>query len=196
MSRLLVAALTALLLFAAVPALAQEAEPVEDSTEEAATEEAATEEAAIIECENPDGLEVITREGLETDIATPSFLVGNEVESKDLLVDLAATSLDATATVLAGMTWDVLLNDYDLEAYSASSGGISENYQPFDAAEEMVTMTDVKHCEVITAGAIDFLAPVVVDSLALDFGVSKFVDPGPAPVEEPAAEAAPEPTEE
>lgn len=185
MSRLLVAALTALLLFAAVPALAQEAEQVEDSTEE----------PAIVECENPDGLEVITREGLQTDIATPSWLVGNEIESKELLVDLAATSLDATANVLAGLTWGLDINDYDLQAFSATSGGVSENYQPFDPVGETVPMVGVRHCEVIEAGAIDFLAPVVVDSLVLEFGVSKFVDPGPAPAEEPAAEPTEEPTE-
>jgi hypothetical protein len=173
-SRLFATVLTALLLFAAVPASAQETtEPVEESVEE----------PEVIACENPDGLEVITPEGLQTDIATPSFLVGNEVETKDLLVDLSATSLDATATVLVGMTWNLIVNDYDLQAYSASGGGVSENYQPFDPVEESVNLTKVKHCEVITAAAIDFLAPVVVDSLVLDFRVSKIVDPGPAPVE-------------
>jgi hypothetical protein len=170
-SRLLAAALTALLLFAAVPASAQEL--VEEPTEE----------PAIVECENSDDLEVITREGLQTGITTPSFMVGNEVESKDFLVDLAATTTDATATIAVDMTWAVLVNDYDLEAYSARGGGASESWQPLDPAVESVAMTQVRHCEVIQVSAIDFLAPVVVDSLALDFRVSKFVDPGPAPVE-------------
>lgn len=177
MSRLFAAALTALLVFAAVPAFAQEpTEPVAEPTEE----------PEIIACDNAEGLEVITPDGLQSDIATPSFLVGNEVENKEFLVDLGATSLDATATVGAVMTWDVLVNDYDLEAYSTASGGLSENYQPFDPVEETVTLTKVKHCEVIVVGAIDFLAPVVVDSLVLDFSVSKIVDPGPAPAEDPA----------
>lgn len=177
MSRLFAAALTALLVFAAVPAFAQE--PTEAVAEP-------TEEPGIIACDNAEGLEVITPDGLQSDIATPSWLVGNEVENKEFLVDLGATSLDATATVGAAMTWDVLVNDYDLEAYSSASGGLSENYQPFDPVEESVTLTKVKHCEVIVVGAIDFLAPVVVDSLVLDFSVSKIVDPGPAPAEEPA----------
>lgn len=181
MSRLFAAALTALLLFAAVPAFAQEieaAEPAEDSGVE----------SIVVECENPDGLEVITPEGLQSDITTPSFLVGNEVETKEYLVDLQATSPDATASVAAVMTWGLIVNDYDLEAYSAKGGGLSENYQPEDPAEESVTMTQVRHCEVIVVGAIDFLAPVVADALALDFQVSKFVDPGPEPVEAPVVE--------
>lgn len=181
MSRLFAAALTALLLLAAVPAFAQEIETAE-SVEDSGVE------SIVVECENPDGLEVITPEGLQSDIATPSYLVGNEVETKQYLVDLQATSAEATATVTAAMTWGLIVNDYDLEAYSAKGGGISENWQPVDPAEESVTMTKVRHCEVIVVGAIDFNAFVVADSLALDFQVSKFVDPGPATAEAPVVE--------
>jgi hypothetical protein len=171
--RLLAAALTALLLLVALPAAAQEAgdagEPVEETEDE----------AAPVECANPDGLEVITTDGLASDIAVPEFS-GSGMEYKELLVDLAAFSTDATAPVDVTMTWDYLVNDYDLSAFSRSSSGLSENYQPFDEAEEHVRLDVVRHCEVIEVNAINFLAPLDFDSLALDFAVGTVTEPAPA----------------
>ncbi|HVM19534.1 MAG TPA: hypothetical protein VM307_06205 [Egibacteraceae bacterium] len=169
MARLLAAVLTSMLLFAAVPAAAQEAggeAPVEEVTEE----------PTPVECANPDGLEVITTEGLTTDIATPTF-DGSGSEYKEFLVDLGAYSLDATAPVDVSMTWGILLNDYDLAAFSAKSSGLSENYQPFDPAEENVRLDVVRHCEVIEAEAINFLAPIDLDSLELTFAVGTVTEP-------------------
>ena len=176
MSRLLAAAVAALLLFAAIPAYAQEA-PTEEPTAEPSPE--VTEEPAIIACDNADGLPVLTAEGLQPEVPTPSFLVGNEVESVDVLVDLAATSSDATATVNGFMTWTFALNDYDLEILSTTNGGISENFQPLDPAEEAVVVSKVRHCEVITVNAIDFTAPLVVDTLEVSLALTRIVDPGP-----------------
>ena len=177
MSRLLAVVFALAIMLAAVPtAFAQEV-PVEEPTESTTPE--------IVACENPDGLEVITREGLESTIATPSFLIGNEFEPKEFLVDLQATSTLATATITSVMSWTNVANDYDLQGDSATASAISENYQPEDAPDETVALAKVAHCEVITLTAIDFLAPVAVDAaspvlldpLALDITVTKFVEP-------------------
>ncbi len=43
----------------------------------------------------------------------------------------------------------------------------SENYQPVDPAEESVSAAGVAHCTKVTLTAVDFLAPLVVDTLEL-----------------------------
>jgi hypothetical protein len=161
--------LFSLLLLSALPAAAQEA------PEATATEEP-TVEATPIACDNPDELEVITTEGLASDITTPAF-DGSGTEEKEFLVDLGATSLDATAPVDIAMTWDLAVNDYDLGADSAASSGFSENYQPFDPTEENVRLDVVNHCEVIYVRAVNFLAPVDLDEIALAFTVGPVVTP-------------------
>lgn len=183
MSRLFTAVLAALIALAAMPAFAAEGPrsgPAATAVAEVAADSEETGEAEIVECDNADDLEVITRDGAASEIAAPSFVVGNEWEYKDFLVDLQATTTDATASIDTAMTWDFIANDYDLQVGNRRSSGISEGYQPFDPAEEFVGIVNVGHCEVVTVGARDFLASVVVDTLALDFRVSRFVDPGPA----------------
>lgn len=159
MSRVLAAALAALMLFAAVPASAQEVVP--------------------LACENAGNLEVITPAGLKTGIATPTFN-GAGSESKDFLVDLGAASTEATAAVTGVLTWGLPVNDYDLQMDSANNSGVSEGYQPIDENVETVALDDVKHCEVITATAINFLAPVDIDELNLEFSVGPVTEPAPA----------------
>lgn len=178
MSRILAAVLFSLLALGAVPAAAQEA-----PTEPAA--------ATPIACDNAAGLEVVTPAGLKSTIATPTF-DGPGEEAKEYLVDLSATSLEATAPVDIAMTWGLAVNDYDLAADSAASSGASDNYQPFDPNEENVRLDVVKHCEVISVRAINFLAPVDIDELELDFVVGPVVTPA-EPTEAPAEPTEPAP---
>lgn len=171
MSRLAAAALFLLLVLTTVPASAQEA-----PTEVAETP---------VACTNDGGLEVVTAAGLQSKITTPAF-DGPGEETKEYLVDLGASSLDATAPVDIEMAWDLAVNDYDLGADSAASSGISENYQPFDPNLESVRLDVVKHCEIITVRAINFLAPVDLDELSLAFKVGPVVTPAPAAEPTPA----------
>lgn len=169
MSRLLAATLFSVLVFTAVPAAAQDA-PASTATATPA-----------VACANPDALEVITPAGPESDITTPAF-DGPGEESKDYLVDLGASSADANAPLDIVLTWELTVNDYDLGAGSAVSTGYSENYQPFDPTEEKVHLDVVKHCEVITVRAVNFLAPVDVDELTLAFTVGPVATPAsPSP---------------
>ena len=170
MSRLLAAALTVLLLLAAVPSAF-----AETATDEmvAETPDEAQDEAPVIPCDNPDGLEVITSDGLETTITAPSFASASAVETREFLVDLQATSSDTRAAVTGLMVWTLVGNDYELQLDGAGLSGISENYQPLDPAQEAVTLTDVGHCEILTASAIDFLAPLPDDALTLSFSVGE-----------------------
>jgi hypothetical protein len=160
--RTLLLALSALLVLGMVPAAAEE-------------EPTAEEEVELVECDNPDDLEVITREGLASDIATPSAFVGNQTEFKEFLLDLSPATADTVGTVTTTMTWGVPTNDYDLSVYSSRGSAATEAFQPFDEAVEQASIP-ARHCDVFEVGAIDFLAPVVVDSLSLDFAVSNVPD--------------------
>jgi hypothetical protein len=172
--RPLLLALSALLVLGMVPAAAQSA----DSQEEPAVEE----EVELVECDNPDGLEVITRDGLASDIATPSSFAGNETEFKEFLLDLSPATAETVGTVTTTMTWSVPTNDYDLSVYSSRGSAATEAFQPFDAPVEQASIP-ARHCDMFEVGAIDFLAPVVVDSLSLDFAVSEVPDFPEASVE-------------
>jgi hypothetical protein len=132
---------------------------------------AAEDEVELVECDNPDGLEVITREGLSSDIATPSWIAGNDTEFKEFLVDFSPATADTVGSITTTMTWLVRANDYDLTVYSSRGSAATEDYQPFDDAVEQATI-QARHCDMFEVGAVDFLAPVVVDSLSLDFAVS------------------------
>lgn len=182
MTRILVVALVAALAFAVVPAAF--ATEVPASTIEAATEaptEAATEvaeeptETAPLACANPNDLEVVTPAGLDSTIPTPVF-DGPGTEYKEYLVDLSAASLDATAPVNITLTWGLRVNDYDLGAISRRSEGFTDNFQPIDPAEEATSVV-AGHCEVIEVQAINFLAPIDIDTLALDFAVGTVTHP-------------------
>jgi hypothetical protein len=173
--RTLLLALSALLALGMVPAAAQQSA---DSQEEPTVDE----EVELVECDNPEDLEVITREGLASDIATPSAFVGNETEFKEFLLDLSPATADTVGTVTTTMTWTVPTNDYDLAVYSSRGSAATEAFQPFDEAVEQAAIP-ARHCDVFEVGAIDFLAPVVVDSLALDFAVSDVPDFPETPIE-------------
>lgn len=119
-------------------------------------------------CENPDGLQVITVVGGTSTITTPSQFVTVPVETKEFLLDLGgASSADVTAT----LSWGLLVNDYDLGLTSSLAGGTSENYQPIDPIGESVTAA-ASGCDILIVDAIDFLAPVFVDSLSVSFSVA------------------------
>lgn len=163
MSRLFVAALVGLLLFAAVPAFA------EDLRAEA-VEEVALPVAEAIACDNVDGLEAVTLDGLASEIAAPGLTLIDS-EAKSFLVDLQADSLTATAELTVDMTWDALLNDYDLEV-TAHETVLSENAQPFDPSEESVTLP-VTHCQVIEVSAYNFFALQPASALSIAFSVDE-----------------------
>ncbi|HVM27569.1 MAG TPA: hypothetical protein VM433_07845 [Mycobacteriales bacterium] len=118
-------------------------------------------------CEVQAGAERLTADGATGTIETPSFLVGDERTVRTFVLDLAGNPVGTTASIDTTMTWLVPANDYDLEVVAGRTGGTSENYQPFDAAEENVFVAGVGHCQKVEVNAIDFLSPVVVDSLDL-----------------------------
>jgi hypothetical protein len=122
-------------------------------------------------CENAGGLEVISAEGGSASITTPSELVANPVESKEFLVDLGEAT---TAELTVSMTWGIAANDYDLAVTSNSSGGASDGYQPFDPVIETVKVS-LGTCEIVIVDVIDYLAPVFIDEIALDFAFSSVV---------------------
>jgi hypothetical protein len=118
------------------------------------------------------GAEVLTVEGFAGTIATPSAFVGNEREDAFFVLDLAGLPVGTTGSVNATMTWPIVANDYDLEVLAGRAGGISENFQPFDPAEENVFAAGLAHCQKVTVTAIDFLAPAPLDTLDLDLVVT------------------------
>ena len=177
MSRLLAVALAAVMLFAAVPAFAEEVTSAPAADEAAVEGDAVAvgdgEAAAALECANPDGLEVVTLEGAESEIAAPGLRLV-DTEAKSFVVDLGAGSPDATGELTVGLAWDALLNDYDLEV-TGDETVRSENAQPFDASEEAVTLT-VAHCQVIEVVAYNFFALQPATTLALTFGAVEAVE--------------------
>lgn len=172
MSRLFVAALVGLLLFAAVPAFAEDlaSQEVVEELEVPAAEELSP-AVEPIACENAAGLEVVTRDGLAAEITAPDLTLVDS-EAKSFVVDLQADSLDATADLTVDMTWDAVVNDYDLEVTAADSTLLSDNAQPFDPSEESVTLP-VAHCQVIEVSAYNFFALQPAISLAVSFSVAE-----------------------
>jgi hypothetical protein len=167
MSRLIAAALAALLLFATVPAFADEV-----AADEAATDQdAIVAEDQVLTCENPDELEVVTLGGLESEINSPDLSL-IDTETKSFLVDLGEDVPEAAVDLTVDMTWGTLLNDYDLEV-TADETRTSDNAQPFDPNEESVTLP-VTHCQVIEVVAYNFFAlqPTAALSLALTIAES------------------------
>lgn len=156
MRRVLGGVAAAVLTLTAVPALAADEVPAEPQLLEACTTV-------------PAGATVLTPEGFTGTVATPSALVGNERESLVLVLDLAGSPVGTTASLATTMTWQVPANDYDLEVLAGKGSGSSEGYQPFDPAEESVFSSALPHCQRVTVTAVDFLAPVVADTL--DLGV-------------------------
>ena len=156
MRRVLGGVAAAVLALTAVPALAAE-------------EEVPAEPELLAPCTLPAGATALTADGFEGTITTPSFVVGNERESRVFVLDLAGSPVGTTAGIASTLTWLVPANDYDLELQAGRASSTSENYQPFDPAEESVFATGVAHCTKVTLTAVDFLAPAAVDTL--DLGV-------------------------
>jgi hypothetical protein len=146
---------TAVLALTVVPALAEE--PVEPEL--------------LQPCDVAEGSDVLTVDGFTGTIETPSFLVGDERITRTFVLDLAGNPVGTTGTVDTTMTWAVPANDYDLEVYAGKASGLSESFQPIDPAEEHVRVTKVAHCGRVEVSAIDFTAPVVVDTLDLSMTV-------------------------
>jgi hypothetical protein len=166
-------AVLAVLLLGAVPVLGDDHDVDPDPTP--------PEEPELVECApSDDGLEVITRDGLASDIASPSFLIGRRREAKQFLVDLSPATEHFRAAVTTTMTWSVAANDYDLAVTTSLGSGETEAFQPFDPPIEELTLS-ARHCDVITVEAIDYLAPVVVDSIELGFAVRNVREVVPAP---------------
>jgi hypothetical protein len=154
--RVLAGTAIAVLALTALPAFA-------DSDPDA---EPAPEPAPLAECALPAGTERLTVDGVTGTIDTPS-LVGEESTSRVFVLDLAGLPVGTTGAADVTMTWGVPANDYDLDV----NGVTSENYQPFDDAVETAGTAARPHCSRITVTAIDFLAPVVVDTLSIDVKV-------------------------
>ena len=175
MSRVLVVALVAALAFSIVPAALAEVPAAGTATEVPTEVVAEPTESGPLACTNTNGLEVVAPGGLDSTIPTPVF-DGPGTEYKEYLVDLSATSLDATAPVNVTLTWGLRVNDYDLGVTSQRSSAATEGFQPIDPAEEATSVV-AGHCEVIEVQAINFLAPIDIDTLALNFTVGTVTQP-------------------
>lgn len=117
-------------------------------------------------CANPEGLPVLTLggSGLSGTVATPS-LVGDASESVLVLLSLEGQPVAKTATVSATLTWGVPVNDYDLELSSTTASSSTDGFQPVDPAEESTSVARTRHCTEVVVTAVDFLAPVAVDTI-------------------------------
>lgn len=117
-------------------------------------------------CDNQFGFDVLAPGALDVTVPAPSFLVGNERETRFFLVDLGSEEVpayeDTTARLSGEMTWTVVANDYDLILGSVTT----EGFQPVDPAVETATIT-VGHCDLVEIGALDFLAPAPVEELTI-----------------------------
>lgn len=113
-------------------------------------------------CDNQFSLEVLPPGALDVTVPAPSFLLGNERETRMFLVDLGSEDEpayeDTTARLDGEMTWTVVVNDYDMILGPVTT----EAYQPFDPAVETATIT-VGHCAIVEIGAYDYLAPAPVE---------------------------------
>lgn len=148
--------------FAVIAALTAAAAPTVNVDEGSTGEE--TPEPEV--CENDFDLDVLAPGTLDVTVPAPSAFVGNERETEVFLVDLgsegAPAYADTTARLSGEMTWTVVANDYDMILGSVTT----EAFQPVDPAVETATTT-VRHCEIVTIGAVDFLAPAPVEELTI-----------------------------
>jgi hypothetical protein len=147
-----------------VPALAEGEEVVVEDA--GVVVEEPVEPELLAACTNSPDLPRITVEGHSGTVATPAPPFGEE--SASYVLDLAGQPVGTTANVNVALSWTIPVNDFDLDAASSGSAGESINVQPVDPALEEVFLSGVKHCGVVTATAVNFLAAVVVDTLTLD----------------------------
>lgn len=137
---------------------------------------ATDEEAELLEpCDNLDELEVLTPEGLQSTIAaptTPLWGIGTpgSAEQKDFLLDLAGQPVEEDSTfVTVDMSWDIPVEDYDLNLYDSSGVELdhSENIQP-ETEGESVAGT-LSHCDRFTVESLNWSA-AGLSTLTLDLG--------------------------
>ena len=114
-------------------------------------------------CTNAGTAVVVTPEGLETDIATPTQplwgVTGEPGTEKTFILDLAGNALtDNKAVVEVALSWDVPVEDYDLSLYDSSGTEVShsENIQPVETGE--VVSGEIGHCKKFTAEALNWVA--------------------------------------
>ena len=153
MRRVLLGVASAALVLTALPATADGHEPPP------------TEPELNAACTARPGTQVLTPEGFEGTIPTPNPPL--EETATSFVLDLAGLPVGTTASADVLMTWGIPTNDFDLNV----NGEDSQNIQPIDPAEENILATGLRHCSAVDVTALNFLAPVVVDTLALDIAV-------------------------
>jgi hypothetical protein len=123
-------------------------------------------------CTNTTGAEVLTLDGLSTDIATPAGVAYSASSSKDFVLDLAGEPVNANRRVVdAVMTWDIRAEDYDLDMpVGGTEDGHSERVQPLASAEEAV-FGEVRHCQRFAVEASAWAAAAGLSTLVLDLAV-------------------------
>ena len=104
-----------------------------------------------------EGDSILTLDGDAIDLTMPLIIEGDSA-SQTYKLDLSGQEvaddedMDDKATVTAIMTWDLFVNDYDLDL----GGTVSENYQPLDPAQEVASRT-YTHCQTVLVSAVNFL---------------------------------------
>ena len=165
MRRVLGGAAVAVLALTCLPAVADDEEPSDEPVLNQA-------------CAPRTGTDVLIVDGFEGDIETPLPPLGET--SRTFVLDLVGLAEGTRATADVLMSWGIPTNDFDLNV----NGTDSFNLQPVDPAEENVFVSGLRHCSTVTVTATNFVAPVVVDTLALDITVRTTPPPvvsAPAP---------------
>jgi hypothetical protein len=117
-------------------------------------------------CANAGTAEVVTPEGLQTGIDTPTEPLWGVTGSpgtqtqKSFILDLTGNPVaDNRATVDVTMTWDIPVEDYDLDLLDAYGGELahSEMIQPIDGDSEHVAAV-LRHCDRFSAAALNWTA--------------------------------------
>lgn len=156
MRRVLGGVAAALLALTAVPALA-------------ADEPAGAEAPAVLAaCEGVADGDRLDLEGLEEALATP--LLPGDVTTRTYVLDLAGQPVGTSGAVTGVLTWGLPANDYDLDVNEGSGA----NFNFSETAPSETAGTLVEHCGSVVVGALNFAAPVVVDSLEIALTVQPF----------------------
>lgn len=107
-------------------------------------------------CANPGNVTLVTLDGLAAGIDTPSLPLWGDETQADFMLSLEGEPVaENTAAVSVAMTWDLPVEDFDLNLYDGNGTeiGHSENINPIEAAGEEVSGT-IKHCEIFTVEAL------------------------------------------
>jgi hypothetical protein len=123
-------------------------------------------------CTSTAGAVVVTPAGLKSDIATPSLPLYGDSTTRDFILDLAGQPLtDNKAIVEIVMTWDIPVEDYDLNMLDAGGSTLAESagIQPLDDGEAV--SGEVGHCKRFSAEALNWTA-AGLSKLSLSLSVS------------------------